>query len=107
MLTERLLLLRLNKNRHFIYSASYKLTCLVEADEEPPQGANPEAIETCFKIAALKNAKPVDEIHFMRKIVIDGSNTMGFQRTALVAIGGKADGKTINKTLKKEIQKVI
>ena len=37
------------------------------------------------------NATIVDEIHFMRKIVIDGSNTGGFQRTALIAIGGKID----------------
>jgi glutamyl-tRNA(Gln) amidotransferase subunit E len=30
----------------------------------------------------------MDEVHFMRKIVIDGSNTSGFQRTALVAVDG-------------------
>ena len=40
-------------------------------------------------MAVLLNAKTVDEIHFMRKIVIDGSNTSGFQRTALVAIDGR------------------
>ena len=31
------------------------------------------------------------EIHVMRKIVIDGSNTSGFQRTMLVASGGHLD----------------
>jgi len=79
------------KNRYFRYVASNESTCLVEADEEPPHSANPEAIETCLTVAALVNAIPVDEIHFMRKIVIDGSNTAGFQRTALVALGGKID----------------
>jgi Glu-tRNA(Gln) amidotransferase subunit E-like FAD-binding protein len=77
------------KNRYFRYVASNESTCLVEADEEPPHSANPEAIGTCLTIAALVNAKTVDEIHFMRKIVIDGSNTGGFQRTALLATNGK------------------
>ncbi|KKS70792.1 MAG: Glutamyl-tRNA(Gln) amidotransferase subunit E, partial [Parcubacteria group bacterium GW2011_GWF2_42_7] len=30
----------------------------------------------------------VDEIQVMRKIVIDGSNTTGFQRTALIGRNG-------------------
>ena len=33
-------------------------------------------------------SKIADEVHIMRKIVIDGSNTSGFQRTALIGIGG-------------------
>jgi glutamyl-tRNA(Gln) amidotransferase subunit E len=33
----------------------------------------------------------MDEVHVMRKIVIDGSNTSGFQRTMLVASGGHLD----------------
>ena len=35
---------------------------------------------------------PVEQVHTMRKIVIDGSNTCGFQRTALVAMGGSLPG---------------
>ena len=35
------------------------------------------------------NSEPVDEIHVMRKLVIDGSNTTGFQRTVIIATGGK------------------
>jgi glutamyl-tRNA(Gln) amidotransferase subunit E len=34
---------------------------------------------------------PVEEIHVMRKTVIDGSNTTGFQRTAFVARDGYID----------------
>lgn len=63
-------------------------SCLVEADEEPPHNANSLAIEAALEMSLLLGATPVDEIHFMRKIVIDGSNTCGFQRTALVATGG-------------------
>jgi glutamyl-tRNA(Gln) amidotransferase subunit E len=76
------------KNRYFLYTASNESTCLVEADEEPPHAANEEAIDLCLTMAVLMDAKPVDEVHFMRKIVIDGSNTGGFQRTALLAMGG-------------------
>ena len=39
----------------------------------------------------------MDEIHVMRKVVIDGSNTTGFQRTAIISLDGrlKVDGKEI------------
>jgi glutamyl-tRNA(Gln) amidotransferase subunit E len=39
----------------------------------------------------------IDEIQFMRKIVVDGSNTSGFQRTSLIATGGSVEvnGKSI------------
>ncbi|ENO11803.1 glutamyl-tRNA(Gln) amidotransferase subunit E [Thermoplasmatales archaeon SCGC AB-539-C06] len=77
------------RKRRFLYTASDKSTCLVEVDEEPPHSANKEATDVGLTMALLLNAKPVDEIHFMRKIVIDGSTTSGFQRTALVATGGK------------------
>jgi len=80
------------RQREFFYLASFNSTCLVEADEEPPHDANEEAIDICLSVAMLLKSKIVDEIHFMRKIVIDGSNTTGFQRTALVAMGGKIDG---------------
>jgi glutamyl-tRNA(Gln) amidotransferase subunit E len=76
------------RKRRFRYTASEDSTCLVEADEEPPHAANPEAVDCCLMMALLLGATPVDEIQFMRKIVIDGSNTTGFQRTALVAMNG-------------------
>ncbi len=72
---------------HFRYQ-SVSCSCLVEADEEPPHDANKLAIGAAMEMTFLLNATPVDEIHFMRKIVIDGSNTCGFQRTALVASDG-------------------
>jgi len=69
----------------------YEITgnsCLVELDEEPPHEANAYAIETALIMCELLHSRVVDEIHFMRKIVVDGSNTGGFQRTALVGTGG-------------------
>lgn len=83
------------KKKRFLYTASDESTCLVEADEEPPHNANDEAIDLCLTMASLMNATAVDEIHFMRKIVIDGSNTSGFQRTALIATEGRIDNVSI------------
>jgi len=82
-------LLEAKRKRRFLYTASERSTCLVEADEEPPHLANREAVDIVLTIALMIDARIVDEIHFMRKIVIDGSNTSGFQRTALVAVNGR------------------
>ncbi len=83
------------KQRTFLYSASNEATCLVEADEEPPHQVNTEAMDVCLTMALLTHAYIVDEIHFMRKIVIDGSNTSGFQRTGLLAMNGHLDDVSI------------
>ena len=71
----------------FVYEATEN-TCLVEADEEPPHPPNEEALEITLEIALLLGARPMREVDFMRKLVIDGSNTSGFQRSALVALDG-------------------
>jgi glutamyl-tRNA(Gln) amidotransferase subunit E len=73
------------------YHAALGSSCLVEADEEPPHDINPEALETALIFSLALHSKIMDEIHVMRKIVIDGSNTTGFQRTMLVASGGYLD----------------
>ncbi len=75
------------KKRRFVYEITDN-SCLVELDEEPPHDLNREALEVAIQVALMLNAKIVDEIHVMRKIVIDGSNTSGFQRTALIAVDG-------------------
>ena len=81
-------LFEFQKGRAVIYEADDHTSCLVEMDEEPPRDLNPEAIDTALTASILTQAKPVDEIHVMRKIVIDGSNTTGFQRTCVVAMNG-------------------
>ena len=64
---------------------------LVETDEEPPAQLNREALRTALQVALQLNATPVSEVHVMRKMVIDGSNTSGFQRTSIVAVNGHLD----------------
>src|SRR3989475_993608 len=80
----------------FVYEATPN-SCLVEADEEPPHPPNPEALDIALEIALLLDATCASEVDFMRKIVIDGSNTAGFQRSALVALDGhlETNGKRI------------
>jgi glutamyl-tRNA(Gln) amidotransferase subunit E len=79
------------KDKGFSYQTYPDSVCLVELDEEPPHPINEEALEIALQIALLLKAKPVDEAHAMRKIVIDGSNTCGFQRTVLVATDGEVE----------------
>lgn len=87
---------------NFKYENFEKHTCLVENDDEPPHSLNEEALDICITIACLMNMHIVDEFHTMRKQVIDGSNTGGFQRTGMVATDGYLDtpyGKVIIESL--------
>jgi len=79
------------KGKGFSYHVYPETICLVELDEEPPHPLNEEALDIALEVAMLLSAKPVDEAHTMRKIVIDGSNTCGFQRTTLVATDGHVE----------------
>lgn len=77
-----------NKGMKVLYEANRKTACLVEMDEEPPHPLSIEAVEVVLMASLMMNAKPVDEVHVMRKTVIDGSNTTGFQRTSIIALDG-------------------
>ena len=70
------------------YQSSKNANCLIESDEEPPRTVNNEALELVLTISLALNCTIEDELHIMRKIVIDGSNTTGFQRTILVGRNG-------------------
>ncbi|MFW9965945.1 MAG: Glu-tRNA(Gln) amidotransferase subunit GatE [Candidatus Thorarchaeota archaeon] len=81
-------LFEFQQNKRFSYEYYNDTTCLVEADEEPPHNLCEEAIDISLIMANFLESIPVNEIHPMRKIVIDGSNTTGFQRTCITATGG-------------------
>src|SRR3989344_290866 len=74
--------------KEFIYEFYKENNCLVELDEEPPREINREALKIVLQIALLLNCKIFPLTQIMRKTVIDGSNTSGFQRTVLIAYGG-------------------
>ncbi len=76
------------KGVRILYEANHKSSCLVEMDEEPPHPLNIDAVEVVLTASLMMNMQPVDEVHVMRKTVIDGSNTTGFQRTSIIALDG-------------------
>jgi Glu-tRNA(Gln) amidotransferase subunit E-like FAD-binding protein len=75
------------QDREFIYEG-YDSTCLIELDEEPPHLINDAALRTVLHVALLLNCEILTISQIMRKTVVDGSNTGGFQRTVLVARNG-------------------
>ena len=85
------------KSKTIMYYANPQSSCMVEQDEEPPHELDKDALETALIIAAALNSEILSEIHPMRKTVIDGSNTTGFQRTMLISDGGffEVEGKRI------------
>ncbi len=81
------------RKKVFEYNFYDDCCCLVELDDEPPHKMNSEAIITSLIVSNFLNAKIVDEGQVMRKTVVDGSNTTGFQRTTLIAMDGILEGK--------------
>jgi len=75
-------------DKTFEYQGYKDNTCLVELDESPPNHINQEALDEAIKIALLLNCEIYPVTQIMRKVVIDGSNTSGFQRTLLLAHDG-------------------
>ena len=85
------------KSKKINYYANSQSSCLVEKDDEPPHDLDHDAKKISLLISSMLESKIFSEIHVMRKTVIDGSNTSGFQRTMLVSQGGnlKVNGKNI------------
>lgn len=95
---DRAALVQFQRDMGYRYQSSPGVSCLVELDEEPPHDTNEDALSTVLTFSEMMKAHVVDEVHFMRKIVVDGSNTSGFQRTALISMDGEVDvnGKKIS-----------
>jgi len=84
------------RNRSFVYIQPPNAG-LIELDEAPPLCHDSGAVDAVLTMAAMMKAKPVSSMQAMRKTVVDGSNTSGFQRTTLVATNGtiEADGRIV------------
>ncbi len=74
--------------KDFVYQGYSDTNCLLEYDESPPYIIDPISLKIAMQIAVLLNCKILPITQIMRKTVIDGSNTSGFQRTALIAKDG-------------------
>ena len=80
-----------SKNLDYIYEVHTSNTSLIETDEEPPLEIDEEALEIIYTVCRLLNCNIIPFIQIMRKTVVDGSNTSGFQRTCLVGTDGYID----------------
>ena len=78
------------RNRSFVYVKSPNAG-LIELDEQPPLEHDKDAVDITLIISAMLNAHPAGIMQAMRKTVVDGSNTSGFQRTTLVSTHGRLD----------------
>jgi len=81
------------KSESFIYEGYSDSTCQVEFDSEPPHKLNQEVLKIAIQISLLLNAKIIPISQIMRKTVVDGSNTSGFQRTMFLAKDGYVETK--------------
>ena len=86
-----------SKSKSIMYFANPESSCLVEQDEEPPHELDVDAKRISLIIASALKSKIFSEVYPMRKTVVDGSNTTGFQRTMLISQGGnfEVEGKKI------------
>ena len=86
-----------SKSKSIMYFANPESSCLVEQDEEPPHELDVDAKIISLIIASTLKSKIFSEVYPMRKTVVDGSNTTGFQRTMLISQGGnfEVEGKKI------------
>ncbi|MFA5105423.1 MAG: Glu-tRNA(Gln) amidotransferase subunit GatE [Candidatus Micrarchaeia archaeon] len=80
-----------SKSLPFTYIVPSDTACLVECDEEPPHPFSPGALFATLEVCSALKSTVMDEVWVMRKNVIDGSNTSGFQRTAVVGLGGSIE----------------
>jgi Glu-tRNA(Gln) amidotransferase subunit E-like FAD-binding protein len=76
------------KGKYAIYEGFHRNTCLVELDEAPVDMINQDALQAVLQVCKLLHMRLADEIHVMRKQILDYSNTSSFQRTALVGVDG-------------------
>ena len=80
---------RFEQRRHrFFEYVQTPNASLIELDEAPPSTHDSEAVDVALTITAMMEAKPIPSLQAMRKTVVDGSNTSGFQRTTIIATDG-------------------
>ena len=75
-----------NKNIH--YRIHQDTVCTYEFDDTPPFFPDEKALDISLEISLLLNLNMVGEMHIARKQYLDGSIPTGFQRTAILGVGG-------------------
>jgi glutamyl-tRNA(Gln) amidotransferase subunit E len=81
-------LMEFKTKKDIIYRINRDTVCTYEMDDTPPFEINEQALEIAIEVGMLFDATIVDEMHIARKQYLDGSIPTGFQRTAIVSVGG-------------------
>lgn len=81
-------LMEFKTKKDIIYHINRETVCTYEMDDTPPFEINEQALDIAIEISMLYQSATTDEIHIARKQYLDGSIPTGFQRTAIVSIGG-------------------
>ena len=81
-------LMEFKTRKNIIYLLNEANTCTYEMDDTPPFLIDPEAVDVAIEQCLMLGCDIVDELHIARKQYLDGSIPTGFQRTAIVGVGG-------------------
>ncbi len=81
-------LMEFKTKKEIIYRLNRNNACTYEIDDTPPFEIDTEAVEIAIEQSRLLNLNLVSELHVMRKQYLDGSIPTGFQRTAMIGLGG-------------------
>ncbi|ROL62055.1 Glu-tRNA(Gln) amidotransferase GatDE subunit E, partial [Bacteroidetes/Chlorobi group bacterium ChocPot_Mid] len=82
-------LMEFKTKKDIIYRINRDTVCTYEMDDTPPFEINDQALDISIEVGLLLGSTIVDELHIARKQYLDGSIPTGFQRTAIVSVGGK------------------
>ncbi|MBN1878576.1 Glu-tRNA(Gln) amidotransferase subunit GatE [bacterium] len=81
-------LMEFKTKKEVLYQIYGDINCTYEMDDTPPFMVNEKALDIAIAIAQTFNMSLVDEVHITRKQYLDGSIPTGFQRTAIMGVGG-------------------
>lgn len=82
-------LMEFKTRKEITYRINNRTTCTYEVDDTPPFPINREALGYALEVALLCKMSIVGEVHITRKQYLDGSIPTGFQRTAILGVGGQ------------------
>ncbi|MCK5742135.1 MAG: Glu-tRNA(Gln) amidotransferase subunit GatE [Chlorobi bacterium] len=82
-------LMEFKTKKDVIYQINRDTVCTYEMDDTPPFAMDEDALDIAIEIGMMLDANIVDELHIARKQYLDGSIPTGFQRTAIVSVGGR------------------
>jgi glutamyl-tRNA(Gln) amidotransferase subunit E len=81
-------LMEFKTRKDIVYLLDRHCVCTYELDDTPPFEMDAEAVRIALEISRMYGLSLVSELQVMRKQYLDGSIPTGFQRSAMIAVGG-------------------